>query len=579
MKRSSTFALVALVFLLVVLLGSWVYLKNYPWPPGGAESSGTDGRAARDAHCGGDPFADLPDPDAGNDAGGTGGPLEDIPEEDKEGKAGEVERGRAPESVETRRAGADTNADTTATQDVVEAVTVAGQAGVRGGAAGEEDLEAFVVSTLQAPDIRALERDEAALSIDPRAHRKGASALVPSSKLDGDSEIPGLPWTLVGQLVWPTLTKEARTDLTESARRQAVVYLKRLPEFSVVVHDDEGWFALPVTERMGEDFGREGLEVVVHSPAFQIVGGLEAINHEKNDGALRIQLELAPVFELVVDVSPPEAVGDGVRVWVERLGEPGTPDADDSLYISAKVPSSGRLHFLVPEHYGTLTFGASGQNWHSGLPGRVKEWGWQRSKLKLSVALTLAADQCDQARGQVVDALGEPLKTRLQCTHFGVVAYSGADGTFSMWVPFERGKPTRQFIVARPHHRPEVIPLENRGEPTSGVEGTAPYGPWKVALSATAHVVLDIPKEILQGAKSISVGSSPPVSSDGAKDSKFEMRWGRRVVLFYDYKRRLVGAGLIDADQWEDAFARHAGGSDTAPELEVTTLEDALKKR
>lgn len=575
MKRPIIYALAVLVVLLLVLLGTAGYVGKFTLPFG-EDASESDKTARGDSgNDSGDPFANLPDPDAdAGENGGRNGPLEGTPRD-------ETERAHPPESVDTKRPGEGTETGTKGNENVIEAVWASGKPGVQDSDGNEDSIDAFIVSTRPKAEDRRQEINFGSRFEGRSLKAHAATPVIISSKIDDIPQVPGLPYVMIGSLKWPTLDSEERRELERADRMQAVVYLARLPEFRFVVRDfQEPWFVLHMTEEMADDFGSKGLEVVVHSPAFQISGGFESIKPKKEDGAVEIALELAPVFELVVDVSPPEAVEAGVRVWVERQGLPYWADADDSLYMSAKVPSSGRLHFMIPEHYGELTFGATGTNWHSGLPRRAKGWGWKKGKLKLNVLLECANENCDYVRGQVVEPSSNGIKARLESTHFGTVTYSDGTGNFEMYVPFEANAGTRQFLVTAPNRRLEVVPLENRGEPTRGVDGAAPHGPWNVTLTERIPVRLDVPKEIMRDNDVIEVGATR-VAMRGVleKDAEPTLVWGQQLVFFTANRDRTVYVGYIGIKEWASAFANYAAGLESDVSPKITSLAEALKKR
>lgn len=578
MRRSTVFALAALVFLLVVLLGSWVYVANYDWPfaGGNGESTEDSDRTAKADSGEDDPFANLADPDAdgGEADGGTNGPLEG------EHRGNETERGNPPESVDTKRPGTETETTGKTNEDVIEAVWASGQPGVRDSSGGDDYIDPFIVSTLRPALARSGEIFSGRSFVGSSVRAHASTPVIASSKLKDIPQVPGLPYVLIGKVKWPEVEPELYEELRDAGRVQVVVYLARLPEFRFILHEKEDNFVLHMTEDMADDFGSKGLEIVVHSPAFQIEGGHESTKRKKDDGAIEIPLQLTPVFELVVDVTPPEAVTDGVRVWVERLGEPGSPDEDDSLYISAKVPESGRLHFMIPAHYGELTFGATGEHWHSGLPRKARSWGWKKTKLKLNVVLELANDPCDYVRGEVKNTARDGVKTRMQSTHFGTVTYSGSAGQFSMYVPFESSAGTRQFLATAAGYRPEVVPLENRGVPSQGVDGAPPHGPWNVTLGHRTSVRFEMPRDVLRSRDEIQVGATRVVSK-GREESGAtpELKWGQRLVYFKSVMGETVYVAYVSAKEWDRAFKAYAGGEEGALSIRMTSLAEAVRKR
>ncbi|MCA8913953.1 MAG: hypothetical protein KDB90_00975 [Planctomycetes bacterium] len=587
MKRYPVFALIALLFLLLVLLGSWVYLEHYPWPsgePGQEHTAGTDaGRSGRDA---GDLLdeaetgnADETDSEAGT---GKGGPLEAPPEP--------VRRANPPEPIDT--GGKVKDADTTGdkTGDTVVAELTPGLAAIRDGSGGEEGIEPFIVSTLR-PAIQRLGPASITLpvvSVKDAGHEVSTGTLL-HEKPDDDASRLGDAFAkmLVGQLIWPALSETDEELLRSSGRRQAVVYLDNLPEFRTLVDADEGWFSLPMTKRMDDDYRAKGLRLVVHSPAFEISGGFEALRVKKDDGPIKVSLQVAPIINVVVDVTPPEAVEAGVRVWLERRGMPETPDYDDSLYMSAKVPSTGRLVFSVPEHYGELRVAATGEVWHSGLPQIVKLRDWKTNKI--NVSLSLAGDRCDYVTGSVLnDYRQAPVKgARLESTHFGTTVYSGPDGKFEMWVPMDSYAGNRQFQCTAADLRPEVLPLETRASGTSGVEGSGPTGPFKVAMAGEVRVLLYLPKEAARLAPftipELHTGTRQNginMESKGSDRLDTTLPWGIHTLTLRSLEKPDEAVTIwIDDSAWQDVLRFYASGKESVTPVGTKTVGDVFKKR
>lgn len=571
MKRYPVFALVALVFLLLVLLGSWVYLKNYAWP-GAASSTARDSGKPASREITEDPFASEGGVPAVSDTKDNteerGDSTTPPPEE-----PAETRPTPPPEPVETGPK-PQPQASVDKPKDAIIAELKLTKAGVRGDGSVGDGLEPFIVSTLDA----ARRRESAVNQLeDPQIGRlEGEDSVI---RMPG-SDAPAPTRFLQGCLLWPALTPEQQKKLKDDKRNQAVVYLDRLPEFRAVVHKEDGRFLLPLTERMEDDFGSKGLRIVVHSPIYEISGGFEAVLVKKDDGPIRIKLQLAPVLEVTVDVSPPEAIAAGVRVWLERRGLPNTPDFDDSLYMSAKVPDSGRLVFTVPERYGELRVGAAGPAWHSGGTELLKLRNWNTAAAKVS--LTLVEERCDRVSGRAVDEKGNSLGgVRLESTHYGTTVYTGAEGDFAMYVPFQRGLHTRQFIAWRQHVRPEVVPLETGRDGSPGVEGVAPYGPFTITFVSEVEVEVLLPADI-RAMGAVYSGRFKPASDSqrvGSGVVRGELRWGTGAVRFHvavSSDKRVVT--WINPEEWEQLFLAYAAGT-TAPALAAETFEDAFKKR
>lgn len=569
MKRYPVFALVALVFLLLVLLGSWVYLKNYAWP-GAASSTARDSGKPASREITGDPFASEGGVPAVSDTKDNteerGDSTTPPPEE-----PAETRPTPPPEPVETGPK-PQPQASVDKPKDAIIAELKLTKAGVRGDGSADDGLDPFIVSTLGSATYR---ESVAALFDYIRRGRLGKDGAAIQS-LGNDAPEPSR--FLQGQLLWPSLTPEQKMELKEDKRNQAVVYLDRLPEFRAVVFEEDGWFALPVTDRMADDFGSKGLRIVVHSPIYEISGGFEAVLVKKDDGPIRIQMQVAPVLEVTVDVSPPEAIAAGVRVWLERRGLPNTPDFDDSLYMSARVPDSGRLVFTVPERYGEIRVGATGELWHSGQAQAVRLRDWKATKLK--VLLPLVNERCDRVTGQVIVAKGHPVEAaRLESTHFGATVYSAGDGEFDMFVPFDALQTTRQFMVTRHRYQPEAVPLETSRQGTPGVEGDTPYGPFRVTLAWNVEVALDFPSAIdWAGASSSAQFKATLDDSVRPARVKRTMDWGTGFVMLTSVERSDLVLLWISPEEWEGAYRAYAKGEEVA-RLSLETFEKAFRKR
>lgn len=570
MKRTSVVALVLLAFLLVVLIGSWVYVANFPWPGFGDDKAAEDDseRYRKPLPRTLDDFPEPPSSDDSDAGSGTRGPLEleeaDIERMNPPGSVGTG--GKGSEGIEVEKGG-----------DSIEAVQVAGLPRVSAGGGAEGDVQEFIVTTLPVPDEKTRELLEKAAE---KADRRFEN--LPSS-VTSSSDVPGFSQALTGQIVWPELSEAELDEIKKQGRDRVTVYPERMPEFAAVLYHPARSFVLPATSEMIKQFRARGLKLVVHSPAFQISGGYESIVCKSEDGSIRIELEPAPVFELVVNVTPAEAAMSNVRVWVERRVDPAMPDADDCLYMSARVPSSGRLHFVIPQHYGDLMFGATGPGWHSGLTQRASSWGFKKSRLKLTVTLELAADSCDLTSGRVEVRDIASNVARLECTHFGTVVYSGEDGQFSMYVPFERSAATRQYVVTRPGCRPEVVALEARGTHSAGVAGYPLSGGCTVTLARTVEVRLDIAKDAIPESDWVYLSGSETrivENRKAVKDVTVTLTWGQNLLYFTENEsNKVIGLGYISPSEWDQAFQRYAAGSDRFNVLDVDSAERHFSKR
>jgi hypothetical protein len=568
MRRYPAFALAALLFLLAVLIGSWVYLDNFPWP-GTTDASDTavDDLADR---------ANVELRDQGAFEGGDGDSAKE-PDPELPGRRqpletpGRVVRRLPPVTVKTDGEGV---VDAAAAVDEIVVEVVPGVAAVSSGGDSTPDLQPFIISTLPEMKARgqAYERKGDNSQRECKVHAK-SPLVAASSVVDQRQRIKQFSDCLVGRLIWPDLPAAQLKEVKDRELRQACVYLLDLPEFREIVTSDDGWFVLYLTPGLAKGLRDTGLDVAVHSPAFRLKGGAQSVR-VKAEGAIELQLEAAPPFEVEVTVLPEAAVKSGVRVWLERLGEPWSPDFDDSLYMSANVPASGKLTFHVPEHYGTLSLGATGPGWHSGLPQGA---GFNK-KGKLGVTLTLIDQRCDYVSGSVMTGNDSLVKgARLVSTHFGTTTYSAPDGRFGMYVPFDSFQDSRQFIVTAGRCRPEAVPLEARANPTPGVEGTSPHGPWTARLAQRGEVWLELRDLVEKKPTHVWVNGSSiyiPDTAD-ALPVKTELPWGAPLVDLSGVREG--GYHWISNEAWHRAFLAYAAGEDVV--LEPVPLAEAFKRR
>jgi hypothetical protein len=567
MRKSSVFAVAALLFLLAVLLGSWVYLASYPWP-----FDDEPAIATRDSH----PAADDPfEPYFWESDQAAEEPAVE-PQRDTDGET--VEAGLPPEPVEARPHPAPAEVSTRGGSTIV-ATLVPGRPGVRA-AEGEQDLEPFIVSTLGPALARTHFFPLPENLGDAPGARNGLVGKTPAAA-DG-SGLFDENQSISGRLIWPELEEEAADLVKREFRRQAVVYLEQRPEMRSVVDADEGWFVLPLPKKLEKEYRAKGLKLVVHSPAFEIEGGFESVLVKKDNGPIRVNLQLAPVLTVTVDVTPVEAVQAGVRVWLERRGGDNSPDYDDSLYMSAKVPESGRLHFTVPERYGELRVGAAGAHWHSGLPRVVRLRQWKTARV--NVSLDLANEPCELVSGQVVQDDDQPVAAaRLESTHYGTTVYSAPDGRFSIHVPFDRFAGARQFHVFAPRLRPEIVPLEARATGTPGVQGGGFGGPFRVTLASEVSVLLDARSWAIKGAgkgkeRAVVGMARLTISAKKAAREEVTLPWGVRFVMLWDDEETRGTVVYIQPGEWNDAFKDYANGAERAPRLTATELKDLIDR-
>jgi hypothetical protein len=567
MKRYPVFAVAALLFLLLFLLGSWVYVRNYGWPAGSAEGS-----AAKDVAVNAqrvptaDPFAEQhPVGSNGEDETRTRGGALETPTEPSR-------RGSAPEPVETRTSAA-VSENTAPTEEVL-AELVSGRAGVTDAKGDESGLDALIVSSLQAPESRWL---------DGRSSRGRTKEVAPTKLKAGDQtfELPPADQgaQIKGELIWPSLDKDTEDTLRIQARLQAVVFVEQMPESRVILDPESNRFSLWLTEKLEALYASRGLRLFVHSPSFELQGGYEAQLVRKEDGPIKLQLQPAPAIDVVVDVGPEDAVASGVRVWLERRGF--GPDHDDNLYMSATVPTSGRLRFAVPEHYGEIRVAATGAQWHSGLPQVVELRDWKTTKVALR--LNLAAEACDRVVGGVIADGDEasPLNAvRLECTHYGTTVYTGANGAFSMYVPYEGRSIPRQFRAEADGFRPEVIALERGGASSPGVTGDASIEPVVVQLAAVMTLEIKLPKEMSHWTHVKHLGEKMPTEIKSRSITGEQLKWGQRFIWFEDPNGANDPITLcIGEDDWRNVFRLYAAGNGSSASVSPQPYDDELRKR
>lgn len=447
MNRNRTIVVTTLLILFAVLFASWVFLFDVDFPIGewGRPSSGH--HHARVINPDTDAaFRDSPDAGDADTRGNR--PLE-IPDEPRRVAQPPQPMETAPPPVE----------EAEGRKAKVEAVLKPGEPDVAGGEK-EFDLQRYIVSTLYDYPERY-----------PAVSHQGGGLSEVSGKDPFQNPFvePDFGYLLQGHVKFPELGSEDTERLRSAHRLQAWVYLPDFPDSVCAVNPARDTFVLQLTKNQARDYRRDGLRVMVHSPAFRIEGGAESTVLKRNgEAAPQIKLELAPVYKLVVRVTPAGALESGVRAWVERRGV--DCPIDDSLYMSANVPPSGELVFHVPEHYGELRIGVTGAEWHSGLPQLVSLSDWNRTSA--TVNIECASEPCDKISGQVgafivnsADPEG-PEKfqsygvARLEDTSYGYVMYSNEQGDFSGYVPYAASTSIRQqLIVTTGGTVPCAIPL------------------------------------------------------------------------------------------------------------------------
>lgn len=578
MNRRRMGAVALLLVLIALLLSSWVYLYDVDLPFGewGRPSDRSRQKQAEAASDNNSTFhLDSDAVEGGPDHPGTRGnrPLE-MPDEPRRVTP-------PPEPMEIPRAGGDETAGNG--KESVEAELKAGEAGVAG-AVGNLDLEPFIVSTHT-------RRSTAYLSA--AANTLGNSALIKLTDQDSGLSLryqQEFGYLLQGVVKFPELDKEARARLTEAGRMEAWVYTPEFPDFYFPVHSDYGNFVLQLTDAQAKAYRQKGLTVHVHSPAFRLRGGGESVTLKKVGEQLpEIALELAPVFKLVVRVTPQGAVDSGVRAWVERRGV--DCPIDDSLFMSAKVPPSGELVFHVPEHYGELRVGVNGAEWHSGLPQLVKFTDWSRDTA--TVRLDCAAEPCDRITGTIGALVkkpgGEELPpsfqaggiARLEDTIYGAILYSGTDGSFDGMFPYSTRSASRQLIVTSEHYMPRAVPLDGSyGEESTAMitnNGRAPFGPWQISREWKMKVDLLLPEFV--GEDLIVTRDRSSFLKSGDSTENVELNWGSHLLTVRKNESlEVVARYWISDDAWEDALRNHNAGR-TPNRLRLMKFEDYVRKQ
>ncbi|MCA8934606.1 MAG: hypothetical protein KDB68_00235 [Planctomycetes bacterium] len=569
MNRRRAGVIATLLILFAVLITSWVniYDVHLPFGEWGRPSDGPRHKVGevnpdKDAH-----FTDAPAPEDSITRGNR--PLEIVDEPRIVATP--------PEPMEIPDTAGDLD---TGRREQVVAELRAGEPGVSG-ANADFDLQPFIVSTLVKYPT---EVDKGVTGLF------GGSALIKLSDSfsDGNYEQllnPAFDYLLQGKVNFPALAETDRSRLDAADRLQAWVYLPELPDFYCVVTPENNTFVLRLMDSQVKRYRQKGLTVCVHSPAFRVAGGGESITLTKvSEQTPEINLEFAPVFKLVVRVTPQGAVDDGVRVWVERRGV--ECPIDDSIYMSANVPPSGELVFHVPEHYGELRLAVTGADWHSGLPQLVRFDDW--SKTVSNVSLTCTPEPCDRITG----AIGRQVKStasenefefqgggvaRIEDTAFGTVVYSRPDGAFDCLFPYTLTTPNRQLIISSRGYAPIGVALDRGlGDQNSVVitnNGRSPYGPWQITRSRIVGVDVTVP-ELENESRTFAVDGRVSLSREVN-----QVFWGSRLIeVLKGAGGQVVASYWISDDAWEDALREQAKGR-TPVKLKLMTLEKYLERQ
>lgn len=575
MNRRRMGAVAMLLVLIAILLSSWVYLYDVDLPFGvwGRPSDRT--RQQADTDVSGtyelDPSFVEGEPDQPVTRGNR--PLE-LPNEPRIVAP-------PPQPMEFHSADGDNTTD--AGKETVEAELKSGEAGV-GSVEGDFKLEPFIVSTLT---------HRLAGLLAGIAAGVGEAPLLKLSKSDSESTYvfnSEFGYLLQGTVKFPELDTDERTRLDEADRLQAWIYTPEFPEFPCPVNLHDSRFVLQISDAQAKAFRQKGLTVRIHSPAFRLKGGFESITLKKlGEQQPEIALELAPVFKVVVRVTPQGAVDSGVRAWVERRGVDCS--IDDSLYMSANVPPSGELVFHVPEHYGELRVGVNGADWHSGLPQLVKFSDWSRDSA--TVRLECAAEPCDHITGTVGAHFKQPGSeelpasyqaggiARIEDTVYGAIVYSRRDGSFDGMFPYTPLSATRQLIVTSDYFMPRAVPLDGSyGDERSAVitsNGRAPVGPWQISREQKMKVDLLLPE--FSGENLILTSDGASLLKSGDSTENVELLWGSRVLrVRKDKTYEVVASYWISDDAWDDALKNHNAGR-TPNRLKLVKLADYIRDR
>jgi hypothetical protein len=600
MKYFPRYAVSLLLFLLLFLLGALFWLRHTQKDSGGPRQGESWARHydpyQRDWHTGTDQ---------------TPLPAERPPE--AEGRPAELRHAQPPEGRQITRREPDVEA-------VVEALPLPEVQ------AEEEDfdLEPLIVSTL-APLTRRSEHAsvlEEQGRIQPRHSHAGALI---HKRGDAYRRIipdlfPELPWMLVGRLEYPELPKSHTETLISAHRMRAIVYLEDQPLMRDVA-GPKGWFVLHLTERQAGSLARQPARLVVHSPAFRVRGGADHGEVFVIEAARRqplvVPLELTPQRRVQVSVSPSPAPEENVRVWLERRGDPDGPDHDDSLFMSARVPPSGRLAFLVPERYGELRVGATGEYWHSGQAGVVNT-KWQDNLLRVN--LRLQWERCQLLEGVVTAPAPSPVTNvetirksvripgvsngnarannesrpqigtsayRFERTGTGATIYTDEEGRFRSYFHFPRGEIGPQLVGFHYALSPTYIPLTLGADPPRGVAnvwpGAAVLGPWRVAVEPeVGPLKLGLPGVPAEMATYIGWREEYAYrrtrAAASGEDVPWEgLRWRDRFVHTSSERGEQQRIWFVPRSALEEAWWKLQEG-DEAPTVTLVPLSEALSR-
>ncbi len=214
-------------------------------------------------------------------------------------------------------------------------------------------------------------------------------------------------------------------------------------------------------------------------------------NPQQVNSAAGLTLEMKWVGEeeLKVRLTNPPSNPTSVVIVVESLPAHGA-QLDEGFQVSAPANESGEARFRVPNRR-HLEITAMGDNWRSRGPAAYNSQSgfWE-------LTLTEASNMRISGRAIDVRTNGPAVGIRVRANTETTAAYTGADGSFELWV--RRDQPSYHMIFEHPSYIRTNATVGANGSNDGRVSltgaGYAPGGPWlvnmrpAVRLSATIQL-------------------------------------------------------------------------------------------
>jgi len=202
-------------------------------------------------------------------------------------------------------------------------------------------------------------------------------------------------------------------------------------------------------------------------------------NEVNSEAGVLLEMKWEGAEVVVVKLTNPPSDADKISITVESYSE-GQSNADNGFFLSAFADKSGTAKFHLPNRR-QLEIRAIGEKWRSSAPANYdnaqKAW-----------ILTLVPSNNTEVKGVVIDQRSNlPLpNVRVRANSEKEVAYSKADGTFSLWVQYQAGDSGRfvHLICEHPSYvRANALLKEDLTVPFAlQAGGTFPDGPWRATM-------------------------------------------------------------------------------------------------